>query len=138
MEHFVPYRPFGEIYRPVVFVEFLFSDETYGFPMLVDTGADNIVLPYAAMSLCGIEVADCAAVPGRSLLGLGSGLQGPEMLVRLPDFDDSEAFAARIFFAPFLDGFSYGLLGRDPTLDYMGFRFGHADAFGFYVSLGPG
>lgn len=46
---YVPYREFptarGSTGRPVVTVEFRLGEQRFSYPMLVDSGADNIVLP---------------------------------------------------------------------------------------------
>jgi hypothetical protein len=45
------------------------------------------------------------------------------------------AFSAALRFAPSLDGRSYGIIGREPTLDYMSWRFGNKPYSGFHIQF---
>ena len=65
-ELYVPYREYRVantlVGRPVIIAE-IRSQDAWGFyPMLLDTGADEIVLPAKLMEPLGIEQSDCVMI----------------------------------------------------------------------------
>ena len=104
--------------------------------MLVDTGADDIVLPLSAMHALEIAEEECEPLRRGSLFGMHEGFRSPALVLSFPDVDPAGKFSARVIFTDWLEGRPYGLLGREPTLDHMSFRFGHAEGYGFFVGFG--
>lgn len=73
-EQYVPYRQQGNAHRRVVNVEFCLGEFRYTYPMLIDTDADNIVLPRFCLVFLGLDTADCVATSATTFLGLAEGL----------------------------------------------------------------
>lgn len=132
-EHFVAYRPVGDAYRPLLMAEFSTATDRLDFLVLVDTGADTVVLPYAAMELLGIEDSQCETTQANTSQGIQYGFHSPPVAIALPDLWPEPLFQASVVFTPWLDGRTYGLLGREPSLDYLRFAFGHDIGFGFSI-----
>lgn len=101
--------------------------------MLVDTGSDNIVLPEYLREALGVSTDECHPVAAGTVHGLQMGLQCPGVKLSLSDYWETWEFEAPVVFAPYLNLRSYGLLGREPTLDYLSFRLGHDSGYGFVM-----
>jgi hypothetical protein len=129
---YVPYRELNGVSRPIVTATFVLGDELHDHLMLIDSGADNIVLPRYMLDLFGLDEAQCSVRTGFTLSVHQQALIGPEFEVSLVDLWPDHSFPGRIVFAEWLDERSYGLLGREPTLDHFCVRFGHDPAYGFY------
>lgn len=127
---YVAYRDVAQVARPIITVDFWFADGSSVHPMLIDTGADNIVLPARLMQPWGIEREACDLVQGNTFFGVADGFRYPSVRIELADLWAGRSFTAPIVFSPRLDGFLYGLLGREPFLDHFQCRFGHGDGYG--------
>jgi hypothetical protein len=139
-EVFVPYRDFevpgGQIVgRPVVTVEFRTRHGSFTHPMLVDTGADNIVIASELMHLLGVTEDDCTRVAGNTFFGVAEGLQYEGVSLSFPDYWEDRSFTAPVIFSPLRDRTAYGLLGREPVLDVLHYRFGHDEGYGFRLGF---
>jgi len=129
-EEWIPYREVRGVFRPLVMLTFAFPGGVYDHLMLVDTGADNIVLPRSIMEPLGIEPAQCRPVWANMLAGMAEGLEYTSASVSFPDYWPDDPFAAPVVFSPARDGHLYGLLGREPLLNHFQCRFGHGDGHG--------
>jgi hypothetical protein len=134
----VPYRGYpiagGMIGRPVVTVEFIHGNLRHSLLMLVDPGADEVVLPRHAVTYLGIDELDCHhASSARTLYGLMERLVSPPVRLEFPDYWGDWGFEAEIVFSSGIDPFEYGLLGREPTLEHLTITFGHELGYGFQM-----
>lgn len=132
---FVPYREVGPAYRPLLTARFEHGELQTDLTMLLDSGADNLVLPDRIREFLGILTGECEPVQAATMHGLQLGFLGPPLQVRLPDLSPDALFSGRPVFSPWLNDRTYGLLGREPALDYLRVCFSHSDGFGFYLSL---
>ena len=134
-EEYVQYRQIHQTSRPVITMEFRMPGGSFVYPMLVDSGSDNVVLPAELMEPWGIDREDCIPVQGQMFFGVAEGLSFDSLALSFPDLWPDRGFDAPVVFSPQLDRRPYGLLGREPTLDFVRVRFGHADGHGFYICL---
>ena len=132
-EEFFQYREFAGQFRPVIIVSFTFGGETHEFPMLIDSGADSIVLPFELLDAWDLPRGACSVASGHLVYGVASGLVYPDALVSVPELSEAPTFAAPVVFLPHMDGRPYGLLGREPALDHSCWRFGHDRGFGYWL-----
>ena len=129
----MPYRQMGAAFRLIVTAEFALGSRACVLPMLLDTGADNLVLPLYAMDLLGLTAAECEAESANTLHGRQDAYRSPSLRIGFPDLWDDRAFETPVLFTPWLDNRAYGLLGREPTLDHLSCRFGHQSGYGFFL-----
>jgi hypothetical protein len=134
-DHCVMNREVRERYRPLLNLQFSVGPNTFYWPMLVDTGADDIVLPGDAMLLLGIDPSGVEESTANTYQGTTAAFRGPLMEISFPDPDPSRSFEAPVLFAPRLDSLGYGLLGREPTLEHVRFGFTHASGQVFFVGF---
>jgi hypothetical protein len=122
------------VLRPLIMVTFLRDNMEVDFPMLLDTGADEIVLPeYAALDF-GLDLLDGASVQRGMLQGTAFGYTFDGFQIGFAAHLAAVSFPASVTFTPQLNSSGYGLLGREPLLDHIWLRFGndqgHAFQFG--------
>lgn len=131
----IPYRELREKLRPYLTAEFFYCDKSSVLSMLVDTGADGILLPGDFGKILGIRMDQLERETGNFLYGctdqykLSSG-----MSFCFPDLDPNRKYENKVFFTPRLDGKSFGLLGRE-VFDRMRFCFDHKDEEVFYIGF---
>jgi len=136
-DRYIQYREFqtpcGPAHRPILDARFSSGPDSIELPMLVDSGADNVVLPSHALDFLNLNPAHFERISANTLYGGQEGLLAPAIRISFPDLWPDLEFSLGVVFTPFLDSFAYGLLGRDPTFDHLSVRFGHQDGFGFHV-----
>jgi hypothetical protein len=137
--HF-PYREYvladgNTIGRPVIAVQLSVpgTDIVQDYSLLVDTGADDIGLATELMPLLGISEKDCTPLERRLLEGSLQGWCFPALRITVLDLDEEVTFEAPVVFSPRFDRRPYGLLGREPAFDHLGFYFDHREGYGFPV-----
>ena len=69
-EEFFQYREFAGQFRPVIIVSFTFGGETHEFPMLIDSGADSIVLPFELLDAWDLPRGACSVASGHLVYGV--------------------------------------------------------------------
>ena len=102
--------------------------------MLIDTGADNIVLPFEFLEFFGHEVSDCMENTAR-LYGIGevTCYQVPNnLLFCFHDIEPERTFENRVFFSHLSRDF--GLLGRE-ILNRMRICFTHDGEYAYYLNF---
>ena len=130
---FIPYRQYGDWHRPVVTVEVAYGPMVLPVAMLIDTGADNVVLPEYLLEVLQISTADCEPIAAGTVHGLQMGVQCSAVTLFFSELWPDWSFDAPAVFAPFLNVRAYGLLGREPTLEHLSFHFGHKSGYGFTI-----
>lgn len=95
----------------MLLAEIRLADECHDCQMLVDSGADNIVLPRYMLELFGLEEADCTVHRGFTLSGYVQALTGPVFQLAFPELWPDSSLSSQIVFAEWLDERGYGLLG---------------------------
>ena len=103
--------------------------------MLLDSGADNIVLPGKAVSVLGVSSTDCKPASGSMYYGPSEAFWSPPLTISLPDLNERFSFETEVLFAPRLDAFEYGLLGREPTLNHLRVGFTHEVGPSFFLAF---
>jgi hypothetical protein len=135
-QYFVQFREVNDVSRPLIEVSVVGPGGSYSLPMLVDTGADNVVLPAWMMHFLQVSEADCLRQRARTIYGSQDGLvSAVEAELSFPDHWEDRSFKSPLVFSAVLDAAGYGLLGRSPTLDHVGLRFGNREGFGFWISF---
>ena len=129
-------RSDGElVLRPILMIRITGNGIEVDFPMLIDTGADDIVLPESVALDFGLNLLDGETVQRGMLQGTAFGYAFDGFSVSFePHFEDL-CFSSSITFSSRLNSTGFGLLGRDPLLDHVWFRFGN-DA-GHVFRFGP-
>jgi hypothetical protein len=121
--------------RPTLPVTLVLKGNEFPFTMMLDSGADGIVVPFDLMEAFDLSPEDCVPEAGQWVAGSSDLFLAPDQFGF--KFDDDERgtilFSSEVRFAPGLHGKSYGLIGREPALDYMAWRFGNRPVSGFYV-----
>lgn len=87
------------------------------------------------MEACGLQEEDLTSISATTLYGVQEGLAGPALRLSFPDLWEEKGFESVVLFTSWLDDRAYGLLGREPTFDYVGCRFGHHGGYGFYLNF---
>jgi hypothetical protein len=111
------------------------GDRSSDVLMLVDCGADNLVLPAETLDYLGVSLDEVQAMRARTPYGPQDGFLGPEVLFTLPDLDPSWGFTCQPIFSPMFDGLGYGLLGRDPSFEHFRCAFDHRLGEGTLMTL---
>jgi hypothetical protein len=137
-ELYIHYRsypiPGGLIGRPVVNVLFRLGENVTSFPILVDCGADEIVIPRRLLIPLEVDESESASdIPARGIYGSMDRLITPEIRLEFPDYWIEWGFEAHLVASSAIDTFQYGLLGREPTLDYFRITLGHELGYGFQM-----
>ena len=133
--HRVPYREIRNNYRPIVTVDFAIFEEIVSVPMLVDTGADNIVLPQSFADVLGVEMSECCQITANTVHhGTVCSYKLKGARLSLSDIRADIWFPCEICFMPNLDAYGYGLLGRE-ILDRIRLCFTHSPEYAFYISF---
>src|SRR5688500_9697346 len=122
-DHFVGYREIGGIDRPIILAELSLNGKAEYFPMLLDCGADNIVLPGYLLATFGLLTDDLPDVSARTGWGLQSGYTVADVELRFPDYDTDWSLRLPIRFSPYLDASGMGLLGRERLFGRIRFAF---------------
>ncbi len=131
----IAYRPLHKP-LPLITVGFSYNGASCTYPMLVDTGADNIVVPAAIADLLGLDLqTQCKSVCGRTFhYGVQEGYVSPTLSFSLPDVLPGRIFRCRACFSPWMDqqGYLFGLFGRE-ILDQVRVCFTHEIEDAFYL-----
>jgi hypothetical protein len=136
---YVTFREIHGIYRPLIWVSISCRGSCVDLMMLVDTGADNIVLPARFMPMLGVTEAECTRQQANMVFGAREGLVPPITAdLTFPDYWNDRSFPAELVFTEALDSRSYGLLGREPTLDHVRLEFGNVEGYGFWLTFPTG
>src|SRR5439155_23764535 len=98
---------------PVLDARFSSGADSLELPMLVDSGADNVVLPSHVLDFLNLDPDHFERASANTLYGSQEGLLVPVLHVSFPDLWPAREFVSPVVFTPFLDNFAYGLLGRD-------------------------
>jgi hypothetical protein len=127
----------GGATRPTLLVTMELNGRELTYPMLLDSGSDVIALPAEALENFELTAAECELVQGRGFGGTREMYLAPHEFDFIFEADQREgpAFKGAVRFAPSLDGRAYGIMGRDPTLDYMSWRFGNKPYSGFHIQF---
>jgi hypothetical protein len=136
----VEFRPYERgdgniVLRPILMISLGHEGQYRDFPMLIDTGADDVVLPEFVALEFGINLMDGDLIQRGMLLGTAFGYAFQGFRVGFAAYFEDLSFAAPVLFTSRLNSTGYGLLGRDPLLDHFWFRFGN-DA-GHVFRFGP-
>ena len=134
-DYFVPYRDMNGTDRPVVIAELRANGRTEYFPMLLDCGADNVVLPAYLLGTFDLSAADLEEEKARTIWGVQSGYTAKEVQIKLPDYDEGWVISLPVRFSPYLDSSGFGLLGREKLFGRIRFAFDERSGAGFYLSL---
>lgn len=137
-DHCVLYREWRNTLRPLINADFAVEGCGFSFTMLVDSGADNIVLPGEAMLAMGLSPADCEETTGNTFYGPAAAYLYHKLVpVSFPDLNETFSFEAPLLFVPRLDGLGYGLLGREPTFNHVRIGLSHQIGLSFFISFLP-
>ena len=106
-DHCVLYREVRGTLRPMLNIAVGIGGISLDSLMLLDSGADNIVLPGKAMMVLGISPSDCKAASGSMYYGPSEAFWSPPLRISLPDVSERFSFETEVLFAPRLDDFGY-------------------------------
>jgi hypothetical protein len=134
-DYFVPYRELNGTDRPIVVAELRVNGSTEYFPMLLDCGADNIVLPAYLLATFDLAAAGLEEEKARTVWGIQTGYTVPDVQLKLPDYDQDWSVSIPMRFSPYLDSSGFGLLGREKLFARIRFAFDERSGSGFYLSL---
>lgn len=132
-EHRIDYSPIRGQYRPLIYVVFKHDDEEHGLSMLVDTGADDVVLPASFGQLLGLDLTQCRTANANTYNGVRQVFVGPQLEFCVPQLgDDNKTVSCTVCFTQHGEDWGYGLLGRQ-ALDKMRFCFTHKHGHSFWM-----
>jgi len=134
-QYTIKYHEFKTQMRPLLVVSLTLDvpdpPGPYDIPVLVDTGADSILLPDDVREMLQIEESDCREEWGETLSGPARVLERDDVRLTFPELGDV-SFVTTVGFAMWRSSPGYGLLGRD-VFDHLRFCFTHRQDYEFYV-----
>ncbi len=134
-DHFISYREVGGTDRPIIVAELLLIGKTEYFPMLLDCGADNVVLPGYLLATFGLSGDELPEEKACTVWGLQAGYTVADVEIRFPDYEPNWRATMPVRFSPYLDSSGIGLLGRESLFSRLRFAFDERSGSGFYLSL---
>ena len=134
-DHFIAFREHRGKLKPMFNSECWFDGRSANVMVLLDSGADNLVLPTRILEYLGISIADLDSTVGRTTYGIQEGYIGPLVRFTLPDLDLDWGFISQPIFSPVFDTFGYGLLGREPAFEHFRHAFDHRLGEGTLMTL---
>lgn len=111
-------------------------DREYNTLMLVDTGADNILLPSEAVEHLSLSPDAFTQTSISTVYGNRDAYVGPEIDLTFADFRDDISFRVSPMFTPLANVAGYGILGRDDkVLKHVKYCFTHRREHAFLLSF---
>lgn len=131
----VDYREVRGNPRPIIVMEFYYQRESIKCPMLVDSGADNILIPKSYAEVLGIDLSPFPIGNGDTCyFGNADASCFPDLDFSIPGVTD-RIFTNPVYFADFLDSrYQFGLLGRE-IFNRIRFCFNHETEDSFYLDF---
>lgn len=111
-EYKVAYRPVRKVSRPFLVPAIKYGCREMSYPVLVDSGADNIILPGEVAEHLKIDLVSLPLCNIRTFWG-SVAHKGPKVEFSFPDLNPRVSFNCGVLFSPDLQGFQFGLLGRE-------------------------
>src|SRR5690349_9172839 len=102
-DHFVPSREHRGKFKPMLTAVCWNGSRSSDVLMLIDCGADNLVLPAETLDHLGLSVDELEQVHARTAYGLQGAFQGPQVRFTVPDLDPDWGFTCEPVFSPMFD-----------------------------------